>query len=323
MLFYPSISFTLATASLTAAQLAGYATQNGGTTGGAGGTTTTVSAAAAFQTAVKTVKPITVFLTAPVHLSSQTSVASDTTIIGVGPEAILTGVGLKISGQKNIIIRNLIINKVTDNDGITITSSTNIWIDHNEFFSDLTHGPDFYDGQVDVNHASDFITVSWNFFHDHFKSSLVGGDPENGSEDTGHFHITYHHNYWKNVHTRTPALRFSHAHVYNNYYENLFSQGIHTRSLGQVLVEGNVFVNSTEPLSTYGFVIPDDSPNSGPAGDFEDDGFANLGAANDWGTGKINITRTGDFTSVPYSYSLTALASVKAAVVAGAGVGKI
>jgi pectate lyase len=46
-------------------------------------------------------------------------------------------------------------------------------------------------------------------------------------------------------------------------------------------------------------------------------------AANDFGTGKINITRTGDFTSVPYSYSLTALASVKAAVMAGAGVGKI
>lgn len=72
-------------------------------------------------------------------------------------------------------------------------------------------------------------------------------------------------------------MRFSHAHVYNNYYENLVSQGIHTRSLGQVLVEGNVFLNSTEPLSTYGFVIPDDSPNSGPTGDFEDDGFANLG----------------------------------------------
>jgi pectate lyase len=151
MLFHPSVLFTLATASLTAAQLAGYATQNGGTTGGAGGTTTTVSAAAAFQTAVKVcvrsnfiypdVEPHSVFFRRS-NLSQFSSLrqsisprrpvsvgiilrtlpwflahvcyrpASDTTIIGVGTQAILTGVGLKISGQKNIIIRNLVINKV-------------------------------------------------------------------------------------------------------------------------------------------------------------------------------------------------------------------
>jgi hypothetical protein len=46
-----------------------------------------------------------------------------------------------------------------------------------------------------------------------------------------------------------------------------------------VLVEGNVFRGRTrEALSTYGLVIPEDSPNSGPEGDFEIDGFANLGA---------------------------------------------
>jgi pectate lyase len=61
------------------------------------------------------------------------------------------------------------------------------------------------------------------------------------------------------------------------------------------LIEGNVFANTTEPgkffyaysvppnaemrtiVSTYGFVIPDDSPEN-PSGDFEPDGFANFGA---------------------------------------------
>ena len=47
-----------------------------------------------------------------------------------------------------------------------------------------------------------------------------------------------------------------------------------------MLVEGNVFTGKTrEALSTYGLVIPEDSPNSGPEGDFEIDGFANLGAS--------------------------------------------
>jgi hypothetical protein len=150
MLFHLSILFTLATASLTAAQLAGYATQNGGTTGGAGGTTTTVSAAAAFQTAVKVCVPSNLYalMLSPIRYPSDNQThhslprcarpslladqrrwvscyvlspgfslmcyrsASDTTIIGVGTQAILTGVGLKISGQRNIIIRNLVINKV-------------------------------------------------------------------------------------------------------------------------------------------------------------------------------------------------------------------
>lgn len=71
------------------------------------------------------------------------------------------------------------------------------------------------------------------------------------------------------------ALRFSTAHVFNNFYENVGAQGIHPRSFAQVLIEGNVFRNVSEPISTYGKVIPEDSPNSGPDGDYEPDGFAN------------------------------------------------
>ncbi len=95
--------------------------------------------------------------------------ASDTTIIGVGTDGVINGGGLKISEKSNIIVQNLVINKVKGNDGITIQKSTNIWIDHNEFYSDLDHGVDYYDGQVDITHACDWITVSWNYFHDHYK----------------------------------------------------------------------------------------------------------------------------------------------------------
>ncbi|KAG6915867.1 hypothetical protein DXG01_009574 [Tephrocybe rancida] len=317
----------------------GYASQNGGTKGGSGGTTTTVSAAAAFQTASDTAK--TVYLKGPISLSSQATVGNNTSIIGVGTTGVINGGGLKIIGKSNVIVRNLVINKVVGNDAITVQKAKNVWIDHNEFYSDTTHGFDYYDGQVDITHACDFITVSYNYFHDHYKCSLIGHDPSNSAEDTGKFHITYHHNRWNNIHTRTPAMRFAHVHSYNNLFDNVVSQGIHSRSLAQVLIEGNVFSNTSEPgkffekpmrhlnrlmtmeiVSTYGFVIPDDSP-ANPTGDFEPDGFANLGAANDFGTGKNNITAVGTFTSVPYAYTLTPLANVRSVVTAGAGIGKI
>jgi hypothetical protein len=32
------------------------------------------------------------------------------------------------------------------------------------------------DGQLDIIRASDWITVSFNYFHDHWKSSLIGND---------------------------------------------------------------------------------------------------------------------------------------------------
>jgi pectate lyase len=120
------------------------------------------------------------------------------------------------------------------------------------------------------------------------------------------------------------AGRFGHQHLFNNFYKDFCFQAIHSRSDNQVLVEGNVFCGNTrEALSTYGLVIPEDSPNTSPDGDFEIDGFANLGARNDWGPARINITQVGNFTKAPYKYKLTPLKDVEKLVVSGAGLGKI
>lgn len=166
--------------------------------------------------------------------------------------------------------------------------------------------------------------MSWNYFHDHWKSSLVGNSDALRAVDQGHLHITYHHNHWKNMGTRGPAGRFGHQHVYNNLYEDFHHQAIHSRSDNQVLVEGNVFRGDTrEALSSYGLVIPDDSPNTCTCGDEELDGFANLGAKNDWGGAGVNITQVGNFTKAPYKFALTRLPLVKPIVLAGAGVGRV
>ena len=81
----------------------------------------------------------------------------------------LTGVGLTILGQKNVIVRNMKISKVLAayGDAITINLSTNVWVDHCDLSGDETVGKDTYDGLVDLSHAADFVTISHTYFHNH------------------------------------------------------------------------------------------------------------------------------------------------------------
>ncbi|KAI1741194.1 pectin lyase fold/virulence factor [Xylaria scruposa] len=306
--------------------LVGYGNTNplGATTGGEGGDVVVVDNVKDLTTAISDNEPRIVYVNGSFNLTSRLKIGSNKSLVGMGDNASFNNSGISITSGSNVIIRNLKISYVYGNDGITIENSTRVWIDHNEFASDLSHGPDYYDGQLDIVRASDWITVSWNYFHDHWKSSLVGNSDTLRDVDQGHLHITYHHNHWKNIGTRGPAGRFGHLHVYNNYYENYLYQAIHSRSDNEVLVEGNVFAgNTSEALSTYGLVIPEDSPNTCTCGDEELDGFANLGAENDFGPASINITRTGNFTEVGYDYTLTPVDMVKSVVLAGVGVGKI
>ncbi|CAI6337984.1 unnamed protein product [Periconia digitata] len=306
--------------------LVGFGKDNpiGATTGGKGGETVRVSTPAELIAAVEGDEPRIIHASGSFNLTSRLRIGSNKSLLGTGNNTLITGAGINIYNVNNVVVRNLGIRFILDNDGITIQNSTRVWVDHNEFESDLLGGPDKYDGQCDIVRASDWITVSWNYFHDHWKSSLIGNSDSLGDVDRGHLHITYHHNHWRNSGTRGPAGRFGHQHVYNNLYESFLYQAIHSRSDNQVLVEGNVFRgNTSEALSTYGLVIPQDSPNTSPEGDYELDGFANLGAKNDWGPATINITQVGNFTKAPYKYKLTPLKKVQDLVKANAGLGKI
>lgn len=91
-------------------------------------------------------------------------------------------------------------------DAVAIQESTNVWIDHNTFANDLSHDKDFYDGLLDITHAADFVTVSWNVFTTSFKTSLIGHSASNGKEDKGHLRVTYHHNYFVNVSPLGPTV---------------------------------------------------------------------------------------------------------------------
>ncbi|GLV54240.1 hypothetical protein KDH_10880 [Dictyobacter sp. S3.2.2.5] len=279
-----------------------------GTTGGQGGSTVTVSNLSSFTSAVSGSTARTVLLNGTLTLSGQVKVGSNKTILGVGVHSGLTGGGLDLDGVSNVIIRNLTISFAKGTDDITIIRGTNhVWVDHNEFYSDRSHGKDYYDGQVDITRQSDYVTVSWNRFHDHYKTSLVGHS-DSFSVDTGHLHVTYHHNWFYNVGSRAPSLRFGTGHVYNNYFQNIDTSAVHSRMNAQMLIENNVFRNVKLAVTT--------------TGDSKTDGYVNM-SGNDLGGAPVDITRTGNFTHAPYSYTLDPASSVISEVTAYSGVGVI
>lgn len=285
-------------------QLVGY---GAGTTGGAGGATVTVASLSAFQSAVtgSTAKKVQVL--GILSGTGQIKVGSNKTIIGVGNNSGFAGVGLSLDGVTNVIIRNLKISKVVGTDAITIIHSANhIWVDHNDLSSDRTHDKDFYDGLLDITLQSDFVTVSWNRFHDHFKTSLISASDDNTS-DIGHLRVTYHHNWFFNDGSRTPSLRFGTGHVYNNYFQNV-DDAIHSRMGAQMLIQNNVFSNVGTAIRTNG--------------DSTQDGFANA-SGNIYNGATVTITQVGSFTSAPYSFTLDSASSVVSSVTASSGVGII
>ncbi|KJX94125.1 pectate lyase like protein [Zymoseptoria brevis] len=320
---WPSLALPKA-APATSREGFAFANPTGPTTGG-GGRAIVVTTNEELLEAVRGSSPKIVHLKGDFTPRARLKVGSNTSLLGIGKGANLIGKGIDIQNSTNVIVRNIAIRFVEGGDGITIQNSTRVWVDHCEFESEFSPllGPDFYDGQIDIVRASDWITISHNFFHNHWKSSLVGNSDVLRSVDEGYLHITYHHNYWSNIGTRGPAGRFGHQHIYNNLYEDFRYQAIHSRSDNQVLVEGNVFCGRTrEALSTYGLVVPEDSPNNCVCGDEELDGFANLGDENDFGGAGVNITQVGNFTSVDYDYKLTKLTKVEEYVRKNAGIGK-
>ncbi|MFI6230857.1 polysaccharide lyase family 1 protein [Micromonospora echinospora] len=309
---------------LAAATPDGFATVNAlgqnGTTGGAGGPVVTVTTAAQFLDYISRPGPYVVQVSGTINLPSGANdgmhdVASDKTIVGLGANATLSGGGLNIglpvdddvtsppaNAVHNIIIRNVHLTGATD-DLINVQMfSHHIWIDHNEF----SNGDD---GAVDIKRGSDFVTVSWNHFHDHDKTLLLGHDDDNAAQDVGRLRVTYHHNYFDASDQRNPRVRFSAlAHVYNNYYYDN-SYGVASTNDSAVLMENNYFYSVNNP-GRVDF--------SGPLGRIVQRGNILVDCNHAIETrGTVPDPRTY------YPYTLDPAADVPTVVPAGAGVGRI
>ncbi|MEN0037404.1 MAG: pectinesterase family protein [Cellvibrio sp.] len=255
----------------------GYASLNGGTTGGAGPNAVEVAVCtgadliAALNNPANTGKPLTIYVDGVItwHNSGNTDIKlnrPNVSIIGRGANAEFWGTGIHITAS-NVIIRNLKMYHVPQSRGqgdiITIDGRNgpvrNVWIDHNELFNDLNvtvpasitdpilrdeYKKDYYDELVSGRSDVADITISYNYLHDSWKTSLWGSS----DEDNFDRRITWHHNYWYHVNSRLPLFRFGKGHIYNNYYHNVDTSAINSRMGAIIRVERNVFENTKNPV---------------------------------------------------------------------------
>lgn len=255
----------------------GFASLNGGTTGGSGAGMVEVAVCngadltAALTNPAYADKPLTIYVDGVItwHNSGNKDIKlnrPNVSIIGRGNDAEFWGTGIHITAS-NVIIRNLKMYKVPQSRGqgdiITIDGRNgpvrNVWIDHNELFNDLDvavpagitdplaqaeYKKDYYDELVSGRSDVADITISYNYLHDSWKTSLWGSS----DEDNFDRRITWHHNHWYHVNSRLPLFRFGKGHIYNNYYQNVDTSAINSRMGAIIRVERNVFENTKNPV---------------------------------------------------------------------------
>jgi pectate lyase len=227
--------------------LYGWASQNGGTTGGTGGSTVLVSTPSQLSAALAKSGKYIIYVQGTLTGYNTYTVTSDKTIYGL-PGATIQGY-LSLVGVSNVILRNLIVRgqKCADyntckagSDAIHIESNSHhIWLDH----MDIADGQD---GNCDITHASDFITISWTKFHytylkQHAFCNLIG-HVDGNTEDIGKLKVTFHHVWYADhIAQRQPRVRYGKVHVANNLYtsdSSLYLVG--PGDMADVLVEYNV-----------------------------------------------------------------------------------
>lgn len=239
---------------------------------------------------------------------------SNVTILGAPGSA--ANFGLHITKSTNVIIRNMTFGLVPGAaDAIGIEGeSSHIWIDHNEFFSSMVEcdgaGDSEFDGLLDVKDGSHHMTFTYNYFHDHHKVGLLGSS----DDDAFDWYITFHHNWYDNVGSRTPLQRGGLTHLFNNYYRALDVSGINSRVDAVALVEANHFEDCTNPIT---------SRDSDVIGYWDLRNNQHTGDTWTSSNGDVNAdtwTTTASFPEdLGYSYSADPVECVKAIVMATAG----
>src|SRR5215831_12101774 len=150
----------------------GFASLNGNTTGGGSATPQVVTSLSQFNTAAKGTTAAVIFVSGNLGQGTAT-IGSNKTIVGCsGTTPTLSG-HVDIKSATNVIVRNINIvgfnckppDVDTSNggqcqngqDAVTVQKSKNIWFDHDAI-------SDGSDGNLDVVHGTDFVTISYTKF---------------------------------------------------------------------------------------------------------------------------------------------------------------
>lgn len=275
MLTPSALALAVAATSAPALAVDGFATQNGGTTGGAGGdivyATTGTEIHAALCNRPSSDTPVIIHVEGTINHGNTSKVSGDScntaddkielkevsniSIIGVGSGALFDELGIHLRSSSNIILQNLHVRNVkksgspTSNGGDAIGMESdvyNVWADHLTLEAQGGESSG-YDALFDMKADSKYVTLSYSILRNSGRGGLVGssdGDTNNGP-------VTFHHNLYENIDSRTPLLRGATAHAYNNYYVGLQKSGMNPRIGGQIKAEHNYFQDSKNPLGTF------------------------------------------------------------------------
>ncbi|MDX1475317.1 MAG: pectate lyase, partial [Reinekea sp.] len=231
----PLLSGLLWATAAVAAPLEGFATLNGGTTGGEGGQTVYASTGTEINQAMcqraSKETPLIIYVNGTINHENTQKVSGncDTTgeeiqfkgvknisLIGVDDNALFDEIGLHLRDTSNIIIQNVHIRNAkksgspTSNGGDAIGMESNVfnvWIDHNELEASGGES-DGYDSLIDMKSTTQYVTVSYNYLHHSGRGGLIGSS----DSDNNNTYVTFHHNYYEHIDSRTPLLRHGTAH---------------------------------------------------------------------------------------------------------------
>ena len=173
------------------------------------------------------------------------------TIEGIGNDAVVNGMGIRLKSASNIEVSNLGFMNCNSTAGDNIgmqQDNDHIWVHNCDlFYGDAGSDADQIkgDGALD-NKNSTYITLAYNHFWDSGKASLLGLSE---GTTTG-LYITYHHNWFDHSDSRHPRVRYYSAHIYNNYYDGNSKYGAGSTLGSSLFVEGNYFRNSKNPMMT-------------------------------------------------------------------------
>ncbi|MEV8553737.1 pectate lyase [Streptomyces glaucescens] len=328
-------------ASAATAGPTGYATQNGGTTGGAGGQTVRATTGTAIHQALcsraSRSTPITIQVEGTINHGNTSKVSgtgcstadgvielkqiSNVTIVGVGSGAVFDQLGIHIRESRNIIIQNVTVRNVkksgspTSNGGDAIGMESgvrNVWVDHVTLEASGGESEGF-DGLFDMKDDTQYVTLSYSVLRNSGRGGLIGSS----ESDTSNGYVTFHHNLYENIDSRTPLLRGGIAHIYNNHYVRLNESGINSRAGARAKVDNNYFEDSKDVLGTF---YTDAAGYWQVAGNIFDNvsWSSRSGDHNPAGPNPQSNTTVG----IPYSYSLDAASCVPGVVSQTAGAGK-
>ncbi|MEU9830981.1 pectate lyase [Streptosporangium sp. NPDC048047] len=328
-------------ASAAAGGATGYATQNGGTTGGAGGRTVRATTGTAIHQALcsraSSSTPIIIEVEGTINHGNTAKVSGDScntaaglielkqisnvTIIGVGGGAVFDQLGIHIRDSSNIIIQNVTVKNVkksgspTSNGGDAIgmeSTVRNVWVDHVTLEASGGEAQGF-DGLFDMKDNTQYVTLSYSVLRNSGRGGLVGSS----ESDRSNGFITYHHNLYENIDSRTPLLRGGVAHIYNNHYMRLNESGINSRAGARAKVDNNYFKDSRDVLGTF---YTSEAGYWQAAGNILDNvTWSAPGSETNPAGPDMRSTTT---VSVPYSYSLDAASCVPGVVSQTAGANK-